>query len=281
MSRGNAQLLPSSIMDSAVELLSVTKVFRHRPVLFNWLGKERSGSTCALQDVSFAARAGSVLGLLGPNGSGKTTILKLISTLLLPNLGRVLVGGYDVERDGNAVRRRVGFAVANERSFFNRLTARENLDFFATLEEIPRLRRRQRVDELLAVTGLQDAADTLVMKFSTGMYQKLGVARALLKRPAVLLLDEPSRSLDPGATAHLWSLVRQAAAGGSCVLIATHNFEEAAQVAGEVMILKEGRCVAQPKVGSGTSVAELRRTYFRHVPAAAEPLLTAVQGGRA
>jgi ABC-2 type transport system ATP-binding protein len=268
-------------MDSAVELLSVSKVFRHRPVLFNWLGKERGGTTCALQDVSFAARAGSVLALLGPNGSGKTTILKLISTILLPNQGRVLVGGYDVEREGNAVRRRVGFAVANERSFFNRLTARENLEFFATLEEIPRKQRGQRVDELLVATGLENAADTLVMKFSTGMYQKLGVGRALLKRPEVLLLDEPSRSLDPGATTHLWSLVRQAAAGGSCVLMATHNFEEAAQVAGEVIIMKDGRCVAQQKIGGGLSVAELRRTYFRHVPAAAEPLLAAVQGGRA
>jgi ABC-type multidrug transport system ATPase subunit len=137
------------------------------------------------------------------------------------------------------------------------------------------------VDELLVATGLQDSGDTLVMKFSTGMYQKLGVARALLKRPAVLLLDEPSRSLDPGATTHFWSLVRQAAADGSCVLMATHNFEEAAEVAEDVMILNSGRCVAQQRLGPGYSVADLRRTYFRHVPAAAEPPLTAVQGGRA
>ena len=268
-------------MNSAVELLSVTKVFCHRPVLFNWLGRERRGTTCALQEVSFRARPGSVLALLGPNGSGKTTILKLISTILLPNQGRVLVGGYDAERDGNAVRRRVGFAVANERSFFHRLTARENLAFFAALEEIPRGQRAQRVDELLAATGLQDSGDTLVMKFSTGMYQKLGVARALLKRPAVLLLDEPSRSLDPGATTRFWSLVRQAAADGSCVLMATHNFEEAAEVAEDVMIMNSGHCVAQQRLGPGYSVADLRRTYFRHVPSAAQPPLTAVHGGRA
>lgn len=265
-------------MSSAVELHSVTKLFRHRPVLFNWLGRERSGTTRALDDVSFSAQPASVLALLGPNGSGKTTILKLVSTLLLPNSGRVWVAGHDVEREANAVRQRVGFAVAHERSFFNRLTARENLDFFATLEEIPREQRKRRVDELLFVTGLADAGDTLVMKFSTGMYQKLGVARALLKRPAVLLLDEPSRSLDPGATTHLWSLVRQAAADGSCVILATHNFEEAAEVADEVMILRSGRCLARQRITGGVSVAELRRTYFRHVPAA-EASLAGIPGG--
>src|SRR5512146_971803 len=116
-------------MSSAVELHSVTKLFRHRPVLFNWLGRERIGTTRALDDVSFSAQPASVLALLGPNGSGKTTILKLVSTLLLPNSGRVWVAGHDVEREANAVRQRVGFAVAHERSFFNRLTARENLDF--------------------------------------------------------------------------------------------------------------------------------------------------------
>ena len=108
-----------------------------------------------------------------------------------------------------AVRERVGFAVATERSFFPRLSARENLDFFATLDDIPRKRRAERVDELLARTALGDAADTLVMKFSSGMYQRLGIARALIKRPSVVLLDEPTRSLDPGSAAQFWNLVRE------------------------------------------------------------------------
>src|ERR1700751_4431706 len=105
---------------AAVVLESVSKVFRHRPALFNWFGRERSGETRALDDVSFEVPSGSVLVLLGPNGSGKTTTLKLVSTMLLPDEGRVLVQGSDTLSDPQAVRQRVGFAVASERSFFPR-----------------------------------------------------------------------------------------------------------------------------------------------------------------
>src|SRR6266478_5186846 len=114
-------------MDS-IALESVSKVFRHRPALFNWMGRERSGETRALQDVSLSVPQGKVLVLLGPNGSGKTTTLKLVSTMLLPDGGRVLVEGGDTSQHPEQVRRHVGFAVAGERSFFPRLSARENLD---------------------------------------------------------------------------------------------------------------------------------------------------------
>src|ERR1700757_3263126 len=157
----------------AVILESVSKIFRHRPALFNWLGRERTGETLALDQVSFEVPSGSVLVLLGPNGSGKTTTLKLISTMLLPDAGRVMVQGADTTVNADAVRERVGFAVATERSFFPRLSARENLDFFAALDDIPRKARAERVDQLLNQTGLHDSADTLVMKFSSGMYQRL------------------------------------------------------------------------------------------------------------
>ena len=121
----------------AIVLESVSKAFRHRPALFNWFGQERCGRTQALDRVTFSVSKGSTLVLLGPNGSGKTTTLKLISTMLLPDSGNVRVAGLDTLRDGKHVRRQVGFAVANERSFFPRLTGRENLDFFAALNEVP------------------------------------------------------------------------------------------------------------------------------------------------
>ena len=124
-------------MDSiAVE--SVSKVFRHRPALFNWMGRERSGETRALDDISLSVASGKVLVLLGPNGSGKTTTLKLVSTMLLPDAGRALVEGADTRIQADQVRKHVGFAVATERSFFPRLSARENLDFFAALDDVPR-----------------------------------------------------------------------------------------------------------------------------------------------
>src|SRR5262249_39936746 len=149
----------------------------------------------ALRNVSFELGTGEVLGLLGPNGSGKSTTLKLVSTLLLPDSGRVTVAGFETRSSGQAVRRRVGFALASERSFFPRLSARENLEFFAALEDISRNECRASTEQALVEVGLLDAAEKLVMKFSSGMHQRLGIARALLKRPHVLLLDEPSRSL--------------------------------------------------------------------------------------
>jgi ABC-2 type transport system ATP-binding protein len=219
---------------------SVRKVFRHRPALFNWVGRERAGETVALNGVSFSAAGGEVVALLGPNGSGKTSTLKLISTMLLADDGSVRVGGFEARRDGNRVRRQVGIAVAAERSFFPRLSARENLDFFAALDEVPRRERSARVEEVLGDTGLEEQADTLVMKFSSGMYQRLGLARALVKRPRVLLLDEPTRSLDAAATAQFWESIRAQARRNTTVFIATHNFTEAAAVANRVLLLLRG-----------------------------------------
>ncbi|HUM06217.1 MAG TPA: ABC transporter ATP-binding protein [Terriglobales bacterium] len=242
---------------------SVRKVFRHRPALFNWLGRERSGETIALKDLSFSVKAGEVLVILGPNGSGKTTTLKLISTMLLPDAGSVQVGGHATLREGGRVREQVGIAVATERSFFPRLSARENLEFFAALDEVPRRERAQRIEGVLRDTGLVEQADTLVMKFSSGMYQRLGIARALVKRPAVLLLDEPTRSLDAATTAHFWTTIRALAEQNTTILLATHNFAEAAAVGDRLLLLQHGELLAERSIRSGESMEELRTFYFR------------------
>jgi ABC-2 type transport system ATP-binding protein len=247
---------------NAVTFESVSKIFRHRPALFNWVGRERTGETRALNQISVRVPAGEVLVLLGPNGSGKTTILKLVSTLLLPDKGHVFVEGADTRTQGGQVRKHVGFAMAGERSFFPRLSARENLHFFAALENIPRKDRAERVDQLLEETGLLPVANTLVMKFSSGMYQRLGIARALVKRPSILLLDEPTRSLDPASAADFWDLVRALASPTCTVLLASHSFHEAAAVSEEVVVLSQGRLVAQQKLSTRTSADELRAFYF-------------------
>ena len=246
-------------MDSIV-LESVSKIFRHRPAWFNWMGRERSGETRALDEISLSVASGKILVLLGPNGSGKTTTLKLVSTMLLPDAGRVLVEGADTRTESEQVRKHVGFAVATERSFFPRLSARENLDFFAALDDVPRQSRAPRIQSLLERTGLVEAADTLVMKFSSGMYQRLGIGRALIKQPSVLLLDEPTRSLDPAASAHFWNLVRELPAHGTTVMLATHSFSEATAVGDSVAVLHRGKIAASRTISG--NVEELRSFYF-------------------
>jgi len=241
---------------------SVGKTFRHRPAWFNFMGRERAGQTQALQEITFSVASGNVLVLLGPNESGKTTALKLIATVLLPDSGHVLVHGVDTLTQSSEVRKRVGFAVASERSFFPRLSARENLDFFAALNDVPRKARPDWIEKILDQTGLSNSADTLVMKFSTGMYQRLGLARALIKNPSILLLDEPTRSLDPGSKAHFWSTVRSLASQGTTVLLATHDFNEAVAVGDRLAVLDRGRIAGQEPISCATRVDHLRDFYF-------------------
>ena len=248
---------PPSTMNGVV-VESVHKMFR--PASVFGFGAARA-ETHALKGISLSAAAGEVLALLGPNGSGKSTTLKLVSTMLLPDRGRVLVGGADTRVQSPAVRRQVGFAVASERSFFPRLTARENLDFFAALEDVPRRERAQRVEHVLGNVSLEEAGGKQAMKLSSGMYQRLGIARALIKQPSVLLLDEPTRSLDPAAASHLWRLIRELADDGITILVATHNFSEAVAVADRMAILQKGELLAVEPV-RGFSVERLRDFYL-------------------
>jgi ABC-2 type transport system ATP-binding protein len=206
-------------------------------------------------------KAGEVLGLLGPNGSGKSTTLKLISTILLPDRGQVFVQGWDTQNQGQMVRRNVGFALASERSFFPRLTVRENLEFFAALENVRRRDISERTERVLSWVSLNDDAEKQVMKLSSGMYQRLGIARALIKSPAILLLDEPTCSLDAAAADELWRLIRNLSATGITVLLATHNFEEATAVCDRAAMLKQGELIAIEKV-SDFAAESLRNFYL-------------------
>jgi ABC-2 type transport system ATP-binding protein len=237
---------------------SVHKVFRQRGFLFL---RKQGTETRALQGISLTVSAGEVLGLLGPNGSGKSTTLKLISTMLLPDRGEVLVQGLDTRRHGQGVRRSVGFAVASERSFFPRLTVRENLEFFAALENVRWREVSERVESVLSWVSLNEVAGKQVMKLSSGMHQRLGIARAMIKKPAILLLDEPTRSLDAAAADELWSLIQNLAVTGTTVLLATHNFEEATAVCDRVALLKEGELIAIEKARDFTA-EELRDFYL-------------------
>ena len=242
----------------SIVLDSVHKIFRPIGLFFP---RRNKTETYALKGVSLNISRGEVFALLGPNGSGKSTTLKLISTVLLPDRGVILVNGADTLRDPRRVRRQVGFALASERSFFPRLTVRENLEFFAALENVPRRECPDRVARVLAQLELDAHARKQVMKLSSGLQQRLGIARALVKQPRVLLLDEPTRSLDPAAAEHLWTLVRQLAATGITVLLATHNFAEAAAVADGIAVLQKGQLRGIRRM-QGITSDQLRAHYM-------------------
>ena len=237
---------------------SVHKIFRHNGFFFS----RQRVETHALKAISLEVFSGEVMALLGPNGSGKSTTLKLVSTMLLPDRGSVFVNRTDTRVNAQSVRRQVGFAVATERSFFPRLTVRENLDFFAALEDVSRRERPVRVKSVLSDVDLTEAAGKQVMKLSSGMYQRLGIARALIKRPSVLLLDEPTRSLDPSAASNLWGLVRELSSAGITIVLATHNFAEAVAVADRIAVLQHGELLDVRRT-AGFTVEHLRSFYLR------------------
>jgi ABC-2 type transport system ATP-binding protein len=243
----------------------VHKMFRGEGFFLTW---RKRVETHALRGISLDVFPGEVMALLGPNGSGKSTTLKLVSTLLLPDRGRVIVQGADTRADSHTVQRQVGFALAAERSFFPRLTVRENLDFFAALEDVARCERPARIHSALCDIGLRDAANKQVLTLSSGMYQRLGIARALVKKPSVLLLDEPTRSLDASAASQLWKRLRFISGSGVTVLLATHNFAEAVAVADRIAVLRDGELL-DVRRNAGSTAEELRAFYL-HVTGSLE-----------
>ena len=197
----------------------------------------------ALRNVSLRISRGTCLGLLGPNGAGKTTLLKLIGGLIFPSEGSIRVDGCDTHNQNQQVREKVGFVLNEERSFYWRLTGRQNLKFFGMLEDLPRNVLRSRVSQLLGFVGLADAADRRVSNYSCGMRQRLAIARGLLKDPEVLILDEPTKSLDPLGAEELRSLIMRKIRDkdNRTLIVATHQIAEAEAMCDEVCILNKGR----------------------------------------
>jgi ABC-2 type transport system ATP-binding protein len=198
------------------------------------------GKVQALDGLSLTVPAGSVLGLLGPNGSGKTTTVSILTTSLRPDAGRGRVGGLDVVTQAAEVRRIIGLA-GQFAAVDPNLTGRENLRLIGRLSRVGRRQARVRADELLDGFGLNAAADRLVRGYSGGMRRRLDVAAALLHRPAVLFLDEPSTGLDPESRFAVWDSVRDLARSGTTVLLTTQYLEEADALADRVVIISAGR----------------------------------------
>ena len=210
----------------------------------------RAGRVTVVDRVSFDVGPAEFFGLLGANGAGKTTLFRMLSTQLLPDGGTARIAGCDIVRNPREVRSLLTPVVADERSLNWRLTARENLELFAALYAVPRNRVRERVTQLLEAVELHEAGTKMVGTFSSGMKQRLLIARALLPKPRVLLLDEPTRSLDPVSARRFRQFLREEIAGrqGCTVLLATHNAEEAFELCDRVAVLDRGRLLAVGRV---------------------------------
>lgn len=210
------------------------------------------GSVTSLNAISFSVNAGEFFGLLGPNGAGKTTLLKILATFITPDEGVAVVDGVDVLADPARVRALVAPVIASERSLYWRLTARENLELFGTLWRVPPDELTARVARVLEVVKLHDTGTKLVGQFSSGMMQRLLIARALLAEPKVLLLDEPTRSLDPVSARDFRHFLRdELATRRQCaVILATHSPDEAFELCDRVAVLSKGQIVAQGKAAA-------------------------------
>ncbi len=206
------------------------------------LGK-RFGDVVAIDDVSFEVPAGTVFGLLGPNGAGKTTTIRVLSTILRPDSGRALVLGHDVVRHAREVRYEIGLA-GQYAAVDPNLTGRENLRLIGRLTHMPRAEILPRAAHLLDLFELSDAADRPARGYSGGMRRRLDLAAALVHRPPVLFLDEPTTGLDPHSRRELWGMIRELVADGTTVLLTTQYLEEADQLAHRVAVIDGGRVIA-------------------------------------
>jgi ABC-2 type transport system ATP-binding protein len=211
-------------MSAAVEVEDLTK---------------RYGDVKALDGVSLAAEPGEIFGLLGPNGAGKSTMIRILTGRTRPTGGHARVLGHELPRELETVRGKINL-VAEAPNVYERATARENLDLFCALYGVP----RSRGAEMLERVRLDDVAERKVKTFSTGMRQRLLLARALLNRPRVLFLDEPTRGLDPQSARELHEIVVALADGGSTVFLTTHDMNEADELCRRVAFLADGRIVA-------------------------------------
>ncbi len=231
----------------AVETKDLVKVFeRGRRTIWQRLRREHDKRERfrAVDGIDLIVEPGEIFGLLGPNGAGKTTTMKMLATLLIPTSGTIRVLGIDPLMRPREVRARLGAMLSGERSLYMKLTGRENLEYFAALYHVPPGETKARIEKVLVAAKLADRADDYVERYSTGMRQRLALARALLPDPPLVVLDEPTVGLDPQASRDLRDRVRELKAQGRTVLLTTHYMEEADQLCDRVAIIDHGRIVA-------------------------------------
>jgi ABC-2 type transport system ATP-binding protein len=246
-------------MNTAVHIDNLTKKFARTSGYRDLWPFRKKQFVTAVENVSLDIKEGEFFGLLGPNGAGKTTLVKLLCSLVLPTSGTAQVFGFDILKEDQNVKKMVGLVSSEERSFYWRLTGRENLHFFASLYHLDPQQAKQRIAHLLDLVQLSKDADTRFQNYSTGMRQKLAIARGLLSEPKVLFVDEPTRSLDPISAQSVRAFLKEKSVNEKItVILATHNLNEAEQLCDRLAIMSHGKVIT-----SGT-VGELRALFQTH-----------------
>ncbi|MGB9300789.1 MAG: ABC transporter ATP-binding protein [Anaerolineae bacterium] len=225
---------------NAIEVRDLRRVFRATIGTI----RRRTKEVVGVDGISFDVREGELFGLLGPNGAGKTTTVKMLTTLLIPTAGSATILGHDIVRDAEAIRPQIGFIFGGERGLYWRLSAKDNLRYFADLYHVDPEVARRRIQELLELVGLAGREDEKVEGYSRGMRQRLHVARCLLHDPQVLFLDEPTMGLDPVGARELRQVVKNLVSQEKTVFLTTHYMFEADALCQRVAVINHGRIVA-------------------------------------
>ena len=224
----------------------------------------------SLAEVSLSVEPGEIFALLGPNGAGKTTLIRILSGLIIPRSGTVTICGHDMQRAQYEARRRIGLVLGDERTFYFRLSGAQNLEFFGGLYGIKRAALKRRVPEVLDLVGLTGDAKLQFMRYSSGMRKRLNLARTLLHEPQVLLLDEPTSSVDPESAQKMRQIIFELKGHGRTILLTTHDMDEAERMSDRIGFLKEGRLIKIGTLADFRSVIAKRRLVVQFDPS--EPL---------
>jgi len=244
-------------MKNAIEIRNLKKTFLQRVSFKNFFfGKKKL--TRALNGISLDIREGEIFGLLGPNGAGKTTLIKVLTTLVLPTEGSATLHNYDVVRDEWKVRNIIGLIHSDERSFFWRLTGRQNLEFFAAIFGIPGRLAKNRINEVIAYVDMEKYAENLFQNYSTGMKQRLAIARGLLNNPRILFMDEAMRAIDPISTRKIRDFIKTMVKErkNMTIVMATNRLDEATDLCDRVAILNNGYLVKCGGIGEIEAVSK-------------------------
>jgi sodium transport system ATP-binding protein len=240
-----------------IEARHLVKRFRDR----------KHGAVCAVNDVSFSCRPGEIYGLLGANGAGKTTTLRILATILAPSEGTAIVAGYDVTKDPQIVRSRVGF-LSTATALYARLSAQEMVEYFGRLHGLDESTLRRRIDEIFTRLEMNDFRDRRCDKLSTGMKQKVSIARTLVHDPSVMIFDEPTLGLDVMAARTISGFIRECRDNGKTVVFSTHVMSEVEKLCDHIGIIHNGKLLAEgtlPELRARSGIQDLEDLFVKVV----------------